>query len=179
MAQLHRVDAIWQFFPAKIYAFIRWNVPQLMQMDRLPPSFGKNPFRNLFNSLSKINPTANTQNMPVGMERKHRITKSKQRGKKKKERRKKNRTGGLIWSMRWIVDPDRIARPRTKIRGWTFDWWTDYISDRICIDYRGGRELPTILDVSIATVRRVCTRSNPDKIRRVNAIVFRKKYVYI
>lgn len=89
MAQLHRVDAIWQFFPAKIYAFIRWNVPQLMQMDRLPPSFGKNPFRNLFNSLSKINPTANTQNMPVGMERKHRITKSKQRGKKKKREEKK------------------------------------------------------------------------------------------
>lgn len=114
MAQLHRVDAIWQFFPAKIYAFIRWNVPQSMQMDRLPPSFGKNPFRNLFNSLSKINPTANTQNMPVGMERKHRITKSKQRGKKKKERRKKNRTGG--WSDRCagssipIVSRDRVQK---------------------------------------------------------------------
>lgn len=131
----------WNFhFRVKIYAFIY--VP-IDANGSFAAFFRKSPFRNLFNSLSKINPPA--QNMPVRMEQKHGITKGE---------KKKNRTGGA--SDRWGLDRRsrsyRFYRD-TKIRGWTFDWWTDYISDRICIDYRGGRELPTILDVSIATVR--------------------------
>lgn len=110
--------------------------------------------------------------MAVRMEQKHRITKSKHEESGKKGRKKIGQGGGDASDR--CAGSSIVSRPRTKIRGWTFDWWTDYISDRICIDYRGGRELPTILDVSIATVRRVCTRSNADKIRRVNAIVFRK-----
>lgn len=149
---------------------IQWD--ELMQMDCWPLSFG-NPFRNLFNSLSKINPRA--QNMSIRMEQK--TTALRNRNTRRERKKEKNRTEGEREAH--LIDAlDRRSRSYrdrdTKIRGWTFDWWTDYISDPICIDYRGGRELPTILDVSIAIVRRVCTRSNADKIRRVNAIVFRK-----
>lgn len=174
MAQLHRVANEWNIFPSPwkytlLYG-IQWD--ELMQMDCWPLSFG-NPFRNLFNSLSKINPRA--QNMSIRMEQK--TTALRNRNTRRERKKEKNRTEGEREAH--LIDAlDRRSRSYrdrdTKIRGWTFDWWTDYISDPICIDYRGGRELPTILDVSIAIVRRVCTRSNADKIRRVNAIVFRK-----
>lgn len=109
MAQLHRVANEWNIFPSPwkytlLYG-IQWD--ELMQMDCWPLSFG-NPFRNLFNSLSKINPRA--QNMSIRMEQKTTALRNRNtRRERKKEKIEQRGRGRRIWSMRWIVDPDRIA----------------------------------------------------------------------
>lgn len=106
--------------PVKIYAFIRDTMGRIDANGLLAAFFRKSLPKNLFNSLSKINPRA--QNMSIRMEQK--TTALRNRNTRRERKKEKNRTEGEREAH--LIDAlDRRSRSYrdrdTKIRGWTFD----------------------------------------------------------